>query len=61
MKAIYTRDVCPRSLGFVTRHRLPLGYGGVVEITDRQNLVDHEDLGLKVRRHRECQADVHPR
>ena len=34
-RAIYTRDVCPRSLGFMTRHRLPLGYGGIVELTDK--------------------------
>jgi len=34
-RAIYTRDVCPRSLGFVTKHRLPLGYGGVVELVDK--------------------------
>jgi len=31
---LYTRDVEPRSLGFVTRHRLPLGYGGQVELPD---------------------------
>jgi hypothetical protein len=29
---LYTRDVGPRSLGFITPHRLPLGYGGWVEI-----------------------------
>lgn len=29
---LYTRDVNPRSLGFVTAHRLPLGYGGVIEL-----------------------------
>jgi hypothetical protein len=28
---LYTRDAGPRSLGFITPHRLPLGYGGVVE------------------------------
>jgi hypothetical protein len=27
---LYTRDVSARGVGFVTRHRLPLGYGGVV-------------------------------
>jgi hypothetical protein len=27
---VYTRNVNRRGLGFVTRHRLPLGYGGVV-------------------------------
>ena len=31
-RVIYTRDVHPRGLGFITPHRLPLGHGGVVEI-----------------------------
>ena len=31
-RKLFTRDVEPRSLGFVTRHRLPLGYGGQVEL-----------------------------
>ena len=30
-RAIYTRDVNSRGLGFITPHRLPLGYGGFVE------------------------------
>jgi hypothetical protein len=29
---LYTRDASARSLGFITPHRLPLGYGGVVEL-----------------------------
>ena len=29
---LYTRDVSARGLGFITRDRLPLGYGGVVEL-----------------------------
>ena len=29
---LYTRDVTNRGAGFVTRHRLPLGYGGVVHV-----------------------------
>ncbi len=29
---LYTRDVDPRGLGFITPHRLPLGYGGWVEV-----------------------------
>ena len=28
---LFTRDISSRGLGFVTRQRLPLGYGGVVE------------------------------
>jgi hypothetical protein len=31
-KVLYTRDVNRRSLGFLTRHRMPLGYGGMLEI-----------------------------
>jgi PilZ domain len=33
-KTVFTRDVSPRCLGFVTPHRLPLGYGGVLEFED---------------------------
>jgi len=29
---LYTRDIHSRGLGFVSPHRLPLGYGGVLEI-----------------------------
>ncbi len=29
---LYTRDVDSRGLGFITPHRLPLGYGGAVEL-----------------------------
>ena len=29
---LYTRDVDPRGVGFITPHRLPLGYGGWVEL-----------------------------
>ncbi len=29
---LYTRDVHARGLGFVTPHRLPLGYGGILEL-----------------------------
>jgi hypothetical protein len=29
---LYIRDINIRSLGFVTAHRLPLGYGGVIEL-----------------------------
>src|SRR5687768_949445 len=28
---LYTRDVSPKGMGFITPHRLPLGYGGEVE------------------------------
>ena len=29
---LYSRDVYPRGLGFITPHRLPLGYGGLLEL-----------------------------
>jgi hypothetical protein len=29
---LFTRDISVRGLGFVTRERLPLGYGGIVEL-----------------------------
>jgi hypothetical protein len=29
---LYTRDVSARGVGFVTPHRLPLGYGGTVQM-----------------------------
>ena len=32
-RPIYTRDAHARGLGFITPHRLPLGYGGFVEFT----------------------------
>ena len=31
-KLLYTRDVNARSLGFLTRECLPLGYGGIVRL-----------------------------
>lgn len=37
---LYTRDVDMRGVGFITRHRLPLGYGGIVRLT----LADDREL-----------------
>lgn len=31
---LYTRDVTSKSLGFICRRRLPLGYGGLLDILD---------------------------
>jgi len=31
-RRLYTRDVSVRGLGFVTSHRMPLGYGGTAEL-----------------------------
>lgn len=29
---VYTRDIGGRNVGFLCRHRLPLGYGGTIEL-----------------------------
>jgi hypothetical protein len=31
-RVVYTRDINRRGVGFVTSHRLPLGYGGVIRL-----------------------------
>lgn len=31
-RAIYTRDIHTRGLGFITPHRLPLGHGGLIDL-----------------------------
>jgi hypothetical protein len=31
---LYTRDINHRGLGFISRHRLPLGYGGQLALPD---------------------------
>jgi len=31
-RVLYTRDVSRRGLGFVSQYRLPLGYGGILEL-----------------------------
>jgi hypothetical protein len=31
-RILYTRDVDHRGIGFVTRDRLPLGYGGIIRL-----------------------------
>ncbi len=33
-RVIYTRDIDRRGVGFITPHRLPLGYGGVLHLPD---------------------------
>ena len=33
-RPVYTRDANPRGLGFITPGRLPLGYGGTIELPD---------------------------
>ncbi|HEY1684458.1 MAG TPA: PilZ domain-containing protein [Tepidisphaeraceae bacterium] len=45
-KIIFTRDVSPRCMGFVTPHRLPLGYGGVLELEDPQGNAINLDCTL---------------
>ncbi len=36
-REIFTRDVSSRGLGFITPHRLPLGYGGSLRIARPDN------------------------
>lgn len=43
---LHTRDITPKSLGFITRHRLPLGYGGVVDLPDPAGVVRSIDCTL---------------
>lgn len=43
---LYTRDVSPRSLGFVTQSRLPLGYGGRIELPSSDGLSSHIECTL---------------
>jgi hypothetical protein len=33
-RELYTRDIGPKSMGFICSQRLPLGYGGILELTD---------------------------
>lgn len=33
-RPLFTRDLGPRSLGFISKQRLPLGYGGMIELPD---------------------------
>jgi hypothetical protein len=46
-RVIYTRDAHARGLGFITPHRLPLGYGGFVEFVGPDG------------RHRRIQCTLH--
>jgi hypothetical protein len=39
-KVLYTRDVNQRSLGFITSHRLPLGYGGTLQLPTPQGKIE---------------------
>ena len=43
---LYSRDITPKSLGFVTRRRLPLGYGGLLEVPDPHGLLLSIDCTL---------------
>ncbi len=43
---LYVRDVNSKGSGFVTRHRLPLGYGGILTITDPSGRTTHIDCTL---------------
>jgi hypothetical protein len=40
-RVLYTRDINRRSLAFITSHRLPLGYGGIIELpNDDGHVID---------------------
>ncbi|HSI36081.1 MAG TPA: hypothetical protein VK986_21035 [Tepidisphaeraceae bacterium] len=43
---IFVRDVNPKGLGFLTRHRLPLGYGGILTVVSPQGGVAKIDCTL---------------
>jgi hypothetical protein len=43
---IFVRDINPQGLGFVTRHRLPLGYGGILTILSPKGRVMRIDCTL---------------
>ena len=43
---LYVRDISPKGLGFVTRHRLPLGYGGMLTIMSPQGQITRIDCTL---------------
>jgi hypothetical protein len=36
-RVLYTRDADHRGIGFVTRDRLPLGYGGIIRLVSPQD------------------------
>lgn len=43
---VFVRDIGPGGLGFVTKHRLPLGYGGILTITDPDGRIQTIDCTL---------------
>lgn len=51
-RLLYTRDVNQRGLGFITRQRLPLGYGGRVEVVSPDGTV--QVIGCMLLRCREA-------
>lgn len=48
-RAVYTRDIHSRGVGFITQHRLPLGYGGVIELPDPKGGAPIEVSGTLLR------------
>lgn len=74
---VYVRDIGPQGLGFITRHRLPLGYGGILTIVTPQGKTVRVDCtllrcreavqgwfegGMYFNRHQPCfAADAFPR
>jgi len=52
--ALYGRDASTRGLGFITRHRLPLGYGGTVRLCGPDNQEITADCTIQ-----RCRETVH--
>lgn len=38
-RTVFSRDISPRGIGFVTTDRLPLGYGGVVDLPAKDGTI----------------------
>jgi hypothetical protein len=51
---LYTRDATTRGMGFITRHRLPLGYGGILRLRGPNG--EELSIDCTVRR---CRETVH--
>lgn len=52
---LYTRDADPRGIGFITRQRLPLGYGGKIDLVTPDGL--HAEIPCTILRCRPCVND----
>ncbi|MFT3786546.1 MAG: hypothetical protein QM770_10315 [Tepidisphaeraceae bacterium] len=53
---LFVRDADPKGIGFITQHRLPLGYGGRLQIALPDGENDLE-AGCTIYRCRPCSSD----